>query len=213
VLPSHELDGPALRTIGWQLENTEAELLVAPAITDAVGPRVHIRPVAGLPLLHMERPELTGLRRFTKECFDRTSAALGLLCLAPVLLGLAIAVKGTSSGPVLFQQERIGLCGKPFMMLKFRSMVQGAHAMVAELEADSDGNGVLFKKKDDPRVTRVGKVLRRYSLDELPQLINVVRGRCHWSTPARRWPARPSSTASTCAAVSWSSPVSLACGT
>ncbi|MDB6002935.1 MAG: wcaJ [Rhizobacter sp.] len=176
VLPSQELDGPTLRLLGWQLEDTSAELLVAPAITDVVGPRVHIRPVAGLPLLHMERPELTGLRRFTKDLVDRTAAVLGLLVLAPVLLGLAGAVRVTSPGPVFFRQERIGHRGQKFTMLKFRSMVQGAHNMVEDLAADSDGNGVLFKKRDDPRVTRVGKVLRRYSLDELPQLINVARG-------------------------------------
>ena len=176
VLPSQELDGHVLRTLGWQLEDTSAELMVAPAITDVVGPRVHIRPVAGLPLLHMERPELTGLRRFTKSCVDRTAALLGLVLLAPALLTIAAAVRATSSGPVLFRQERIGHCGVPFTMLKFRSMVQGAHGMVADLAAESDGNGVLFKKKDDPRVTGVGRFLRRYSLDELPQLVNVVRG-------------------------------------
>jgi exopolysaccharide biosynthesis polyprenyl glycosylphosphotransferase len=176
VLPSQQLDGRALRDLGWQLEGTSAELLVAPVITEVVGPRVHIRAVAGLPLLHMERPELTGLRRVTKDLVDRTSAALGLLVLAPVLLGVAVAVRATSPGPVLFRQERVGHGGRPFTMLKFRSMVVGAHAMVADLAAESDGNGVLFKKKDDPRVTRVGRFLRRYSLDELPQLVNVVRG-------------------------------------
>ena len=176
VMPSQELDGSVLRSLGWQLEDTSAELLVAPAITDVVGLRLHIRPIAGLPLLHMERPELTGVRRLTKECFDRTSALLGLLFLFPLFLALALAVRLTSDGPVFFRQERVGHCGEPFEMLKFRSMIQGAHAMVADLQTESDGNGVLFKKKDDPRVTRVGKVLRRYSLDELPQLINVLRG-------------------------------------
>jgi len=176
VLPSQELDSRTLRDLGWQLEGTSAELLVAPVITEVVGPRVHIRAVAGLPLLHMERPELTGLRRLTKECFDRTAALLGLLAMAPVLIAIAVAVRATSSGPVLFRQERVGQRGRTFTMLKFRSMVVGAHAMVDDLAADSDGNGVLFKKKDDPRVTRVGKVLRRYSLDELPQLVNVLRG-------------------------------------
>jgi exopolysaccharide biosynthesis polyprenyl glycosylphosphotransferase len=177
VLPSQELDGPSLRQLGWQLEDTSAELLVALAITDVVGPRIHIRPVAGLPLLHMDRPELTGVRRFTKAVFDRTAALLALLVLSPVLLGIAVAVRVTSTGPVLFRQERIGLCGETFTMLKFRSMVQHAHRMVGRLEAHSDrGNDVLFKMKCDPRVTRVGRVLRRYSLDELPQLINVLRG-------------------------------------
>ncbi|WP_233517598.1 sugar transferase [Geodermatophilus marinus] len=176
VLPSPELDGPALRRLGWDLEDTRAELLLAPAITEVAGPRVRIRPVAGLPLLHVERPELTGVRRLTKATFDRSSAILGILAIAPVLIALALAVKVTSSGPVFFRQERVGKDGRTFGMLKFRSMVAGADRMVAALDEQSEGNGVLFKMKDDPRVTRVGKVLRRYSLDELPQLFNVVRG-------------------------------------
>jgi exopolysaccharide biosynthesis polyprenyl glycosylphosphotransferase len=177
VLPSRDLEGVSLRRLGWQLEDTPAELLVAPAVTDVVGPRIHIRPVAGLPLLHVDRPELTGIRRFTKGLFDRTAALLGLVLLSPLLLAIAVAVRSTSKGPVLFRQERIGRCGEPFTMLKFRSMVQNAHGMVEQLAADSDrDNEVLFKMRDDPRVTRVGRFLRRYSLDELPQLINVLRG-------------------------------------
>jgi exopolysaccharide biosynthesis polyprenyl glycosylphosphotransferase len=176
VLPCPELDGAALRRLGWQLENTEAELLLAPAVTEIVGPRVHIRPVSGLPLMHMERPELTGIRRFAKNAMDRSAATLGVLFLAPVLLGVALAIKLTSSGPVFFRQQRIGRDGRTFSMLKFRSMVVGAHAMGNMLAADSDGNGILFKKKDDPRITAVGRILRRYSIDEVPQLFNVLRG-------------------------------------
>ncbi|MCZ2836031.1 sugar transferase [Modestobacter sp. VKM Ac-2985] len=176
VLPSPELDGPALRRLGWDLEKTRAELLLAPAVTEIVGPRVRIRPVCGLPLLHMERPELRGVRRFTKETFDRTSAVLGMLLLLPVLTALALAVGLTSRGGVFYRQERVGRDGQTFEMLKFRSMVPGADTMVPDLQAQSNGNGVLFKMKGDPRVTRIGRVLRRYSLDELPQLINVVRG-------------------------------------
>jgi exopolysaccharide biosynthesis polyprenyl glycosylphosphotransferase len=137
---------------------------------------VRIRPVCGLPLLHVERPELRGVRRLTKESFDRTAAAAGLLLLLPVLLMLGLAVGLTSRGGVFYRQERVGRDGQTFGMLKFRSMVAGADQLVETLAATSDGNGVLFKMKGDPRVTRVGKVLRRYSLDELPQLINVVRG-------------------------------------
>jgi exopolysaccharide biosynthesis polyprenyl glycosylphosphotransferase len=176
VLPCPELDGPALRRLGWALEKTRAELLLAPAVTEIVGTRVRIRPVCGLPLLHMERPELRGVRRLTKDLFDKTAAALGVLFLLPVLLGLALAVKATSRGGVFFRQERVGRDGRTFSMLKFRSMVVGADRMVEELAAGSDGNGVLFKKKDDPRITRIGKFMRRYSLDELPQLVNVLRG-------------------------------------
>lgn len=176
VLPCPELDGSALRRLGWDLEKTAAELLLAPAITEIVGTRVRIRPVCGLPLMHMERPELTGVRRLGKDVFDKTAAALGLLVLLPLLLGIAVAVKVSSPGPVFFRQERVGRDGRKFSMLKFRSMVAGADRMVGALATESDGNGVLFKKKEDPRVTPVGRFIRRYSLDELPQLLNVVHG-------------------------------------
>jgi exopolysaccharide biosynthesis polyprenyl glycosylphosphotransferase len=126
--------------------------------------------------MHLERPELRGVRRLTKGVFDRSAAAFSLLLLAPFLLGIAVVVKATSPGPVLFRQERVGRHGRTFQMLKFRTMVDGAEGLLQTLAAENDGNGVLFKKKADPRVTRVGAVLRRYSLDELPQLINIVRG-------------------------------------
>jgi exopolysaccharide biosynthesis polyprenyl glycosylphosphotransferase len=176
VLPCPELDGSALRRLGWSLEKTRAELLLAPAVTEVVGTRVSIRPVWGLPLLHMERPELRGVRRLTKAVFDGSAAFLGLLFLTPVLFAIALTVKVSSRGPVFYRQLRVGRDGQTFWMLKFRSMVTDAHRMVDALAEESDGNGVLFKKKDDPRVTRVGRVLRRYSLDELPQLFNVLRG-------------------------------------
>lgn len=176
VLPSPELEGPALRRLGWDLEKTEAELLLAPAVTEFAGPRVAIRPVAGLPLLHVERPELTGFRRVAKAGFDVTAAAFGLLLLSPFLVVIAAAVALTSRGPVLYKQERVGRDGRTFFMLKFRSMVVDAEQRLAELQARTDGNGVLFKMRDDPRVTRVGRFLRRYSFDELPQLVNVLRG-------------------------------------
>ena len=176
VLPCPELDGPAMRRLGWDLEKTQAELLLAPAVTEIAGPRVRIRPVCGLPLLHMERPELRGVRQLTKTLFDRIAALTALVVMLPVLLALSLAVGLTSRGGVFYRQERVGKDGQTFGMLKFRSMVTGADRMVQELAADSDGNGVLFKMKGDPRVTAVGKVLRRYSLDELPQLVNVLRG-------------------------------------
>jgi exopolysaccharide biosynthesis polyprenyl glycosylphosphotransferase len=174
VLPCPEMDGPALRRLGWGLERTRAELLLAPALTEIVGTRVRIRPVCGLPLLHMERPELTGVRRLGKHLFDKVAAGLGVLSLLLLLLTLAVAVKATSRGPVFFRQERVGRDGRIFSMLKFRSMVAGAEQMVDELA--SDGNGVLFKQRNDARVTGVGRIMRRYSLDELPQLFNVLRG-------------------------------------
>ncbi|MGY1745189.1 sugar transferase [Blastococcus sp. SYSU D00695] len=174
VLPTPELDGSALRRLGWELERTQAELLLAPAVTELAGPRVRIRPSCGLPLLHVERPELRGVRRLAKDAFDRSAALLGLLVTLPVFLAIAVAVRVTSSGPVFFRQMRVGRGGELFPMLKFRSMVQDAEQIV--LDGADDGNGVLFKLREDPRVTRVGRLLRKYSLDELPQLINVLRG-------------------------------------
>jgi exopolysaccharide biosynthesis polyprenyl glycosylphosphotransferase len=176
VLPSAELDGAALRRLGWDLEKTSAELLVAPTVTEIAGPRVRIRPVCGMSLLHMARPELRGARRVAKSVFDRAGAALMLLVLAPVLIAVTAAVKLGSRGPVLFKQERVGRDGRIFAMLKFRTMETGAEQKVTELIRSSDGNGVLFKMRRDPRVTPVGRILRRFSLDELPQLVNVLTG-------------------------------------
>jgi exopolysaccharide biosynthesis polyprenyl glycosylphosphotransferase len=192
VLPSPELEGPALRRLGWALEQTTAELLVAPAITDIAGPRVAIRPVAGLPLLHVERPEFTGGRRIAKAAFDRTVALGGLIALLPVILVMALLVKLTSPGPVLYRQHRVGFSGATFTMLKFRTMVVGADRQLPQLGSLSDGNTVLFKMRVDPRVTRVGRVLRKYSLDELPQLLNVLRGEMSLVGPR---PPLPSETA------------------
>ena len=176
VLPSPELDGSSLRRLGWDLERTQADLLLAPSVTEVAGPRVHIRPEWGLPLLHVERPEFTGVRRLTKDLFDRSAALVGILVLLPVLLFLAAAVKLTSRGPVFFRHERIGRAGVPFHVLKFRSMVHGADKKIDALMEQNEGNAVQFKMKRDPRVTRVGAVMRRYSLDELPQLFNVLGG-------------------------------------
>jgi exopolysaccharide biosynthesis polyprenyl glycosylphosphotransferase len=176
VLPSPELDGSALRQLGWDLETTKAELLLAPAVTEIVGTRVQIRPVSGLPLMHVERPEFTGLRRLVKEAFDRVAAGLVVLAIAPALLAIALMVKLTSRGPVFYRHERVGQDGRPFHVLKFRTMVPGSDRQIDDLRDLSDGNTVQFKMKSDPRVTPVGKYLRRFSLDELPQLFNVLGG-------------------------------------
>lgn len=176
VLTCPELDGPALRCLGWDLESTHAELVVAPAVTEVIGPRVAIRPICGLPLLHLERPELRGIRRLGKGAVDRTAAALALLALAPLLLGIAMMVVLDSRGGALFRQVRVGRDGRPFTMFKFRSMVPDAEQRLVDLTQIDEGNGVLFKVRADPRITRVGRWMRRYSLDELPQLLNVLRG-------------------------------------
>ncbi len=151
--------------------------MVAPALTDIAGPRIHIRPVAGLPLLHIEEPELSGGRRLVKAMFDRTVGLLAVLALLPALLFIGIAVRLTSPGPALFRQTRIGRGGRPFTIYKFRSMhVDAETRLQALLEYNDRSEGVLFKIRRDPRVTGIGTVLRRYSLDELPQLLNIVKG-------------------------------------
>jgi exopolysaccharide biosynthesis polyprenyl glycosylphosphotransferase len=163
--------------VSWQLEGSSTDLVVSPGLTEVAGPRLHILPVAGLPLLHVDEPKFTGFRRVLKGAFDRVSAALALVLLSPIFLVLVLAVRLTSSGPALFRQVRVGRAGSTFVMLKFRSMYADAEERLASLREQSDhGDGVLFKMKEDPRVTRVGKFLRKYSLDELPQLINVVLG-------------------------------------
>jgi exopolysaccharide biosynthesis polyprenyl glycosylphosphotransferase len=127
-----------------------------------------------MPFLHLEKPQYEGATRWGKVVFDRTFAGAAVLALTPILIAAAIAVKVSSAGPVLYRSERIGVGGVPFEMLKFRSMVVDAEEIKQQLTSDT--GGVLFKMKDDPRVTRVGRVLRRFSIDELPQLLNVLRG-------------------------------------
>lgn len=166
-----------LRRLSWQLEGTGIALVVAPSLTDVAGPRIHIRPVSGLPLLHVEQPELTGARRLVKRLFDTSASLMALLLLAPVLVVVAIAVKVTSTGPVLFRQERVGMAGSTFRMWKFRSMRVTAEDELAQLlEENEADDGLLFKMRNDPRVTPLGERLRRFSVDEVPQLVNVLRG-------------------------------------
>jgi exopolysaccharide biosynthesis polyprenyl glycosylphosphotransferase len=166
-----------LRRLAWELEGTDVEVLVAPNLTDVAGPRLSIRPVAGLPLLHVDKPEFTGFRRVAKGLFDRGVALAALILLSPVLLAIAVAVRLDSRGPAFFRQQRVGKGGREFSMVKFRSMHVDAEHVIADLrDKNVHDKGPLFKIHDDPRITRVGRVLRRASIDELPQLWNVVRG-------------------------------------
>lgn len=171
------IDPRGMRQLGWALEATSTNLIVAPALTDVAGPRIHARPVAGLPLIQVDYPEFEGRKYAAKRAFDLVVSSIALVVLSPVFLVLALLVRGDSAGPAFFTQERVGLNGRRFHMLKFRSMVVDAEAQLPSLlDRTDDGNGVLFKLRSDPRVTRVGAVLRRYSLDELPQLVNVLKG-------------------------------------
>jgi exopolysaccharide biosynthesis polyprenyl glycosylphosphotransferase len=165
-----------LRKLSWQLEGSGIELLVSPGLIEIAGPRLHIRPFVGLPLLSIEEPVFSGWKRVLKGALDRVGAAVALVLIAPVLLAIALAVRLSGPGPVLYRQERVGAYGDHYTMLKFRSMVDGADAKLAELLAHNEGQGLLFKMRSDPRVTPVGRWLRRFSLDELPQLFNVLGG-------------------------------------
>ena len=165
-----------IRELGWKLEESATELILAATLTNVAGPRIHWRPVDGLPLMHVDIPQYAGARHVLKRVLDVTAALIALLVLSPVLLVLALIVRLDSPGPVLFRQDRIGKDGRVFGMFKFRSMVVDAEARLAALNQQNQGAGVLFKMKDDPRVTRCGRWMRKYSLDELPQLWNVVLG-------------------------------------
>jgi exopolysaccharide biosynthesis polyprenyl glycosylphosphotransferase len=177
VLSCPELDGMVLRRLAWRLEREDVDLVVASALMDVAGARTTIRPFDGLPMLHVEHPRLHGGVRIVKELVDRLGSLLLLGLFGPVLLGVALLVRVTSRGPVLFRQVRVGRDGREFRIFKFRSMYVDAEARLAELRHLNEHDGVLFKIRDDPRVTPVGRWLRRFSLDELPQLLNVLAGR------------------------------------
>ena len=177
ITSSDDLSPQRVRELSWGLEPGRQHLVVAPSLTDIGGPRIHTRPVAGLPLIHVEMPSFEGRKQFTKRVFDIFGSGLLLVLLSPFFLITALIVALTSVGPVFYRQERIGLNGKPFGMLKFRSMVVNADAQLTELLTEQGSRDTpLFKVKDDPRLTRIGGFLRRYSLDEFPQLVNVFKG-------------------------------------
>ncbi|ADX74178.1 glycosyl transferase possibly involved in lipopolysaccharide synthesis [Pseudarthrobacter phenanthrenivorans Sphe3] len=171
-----QLHPQTLRHLGWELAAKNVGLIMAPALTDIAGPRIHTQQVAGLPLIHVTTPTLEGGQRVVKRLFDVIVSAALIIFALPLMTLLALLVKIDSPGPVLFRQDRVGIEGARFKMLKFRTMVVDAERLLPGLMDKSEGNGVLFKLKDDPRVTRVGRFLRKFSLDELPQLFNIFLG-------------------------------------
>jgi exopolysaccharide biosynthesis polyprenyl glycosylphosphotransferase len=164
-----------IRKLIWELEPMDVELVVSPGVMDVARSRLVMRPIAGLPLLYIDKPQYRGAKRFEKRAVDFTFALAALTVALPVLLIAAIAVKLTSRGPVFYKAERIGMDGRPFMMFKFRTMVEDADKELASLLSANESDGPLFKIRDDPRITPVGRILRRFSIDELPQFINVLR--------------------------------------
>ena len=176
VLSCPEMDGLKLRTLAWELEKTGTDLCVAPALLDVAGPRTTVRPVAGLTLLHVDHAQMGGPRQVLKDLFDRSTAIVALVLLSPLMLAIALAIRLSDKGPALFTQIRIGKDGCPFKIYKFRTMVVDAEARLAELREKNEFDGVLFKIRQDPRITPIGARLRKWSLDELPQLFNVLLG-------------------------------------
>ncbi len=177
VTSSRDIGPRRLRELSWELEDTAADLVVSPGLVEVAGPRMHIRPVIGLPLLQIEKPEFSGGRRLLKGFVDRASALLGLLLLSPVLIGLFFAIRLKDNGPAFFRQIRVGKNGKEFRIWKFRSMYVDAEARLADVRnLNENADGLLFKVRNDPRVTPLGRFIRRYSIDELPQLVNVLNG-------------------------------------
>lgn len=189
VLGCPELDGRALRRLAWQLEGDDIDLILASSLVDVTGDRTTIRPVDGLPMLHVEHPRLAGGGRLIKTMMDRFGAMVLLVLLAPLLVTVAVAIRVDSPGPALFRQVRVGKDGREFVIYKFRTMHLDAEARLTELRHLNEHNGVLFKIRDDPRVTRVGRWLRRLSLDELPQLVNVLTGEMSLVGPRPPLPA------------------------
>jgi exopolysaccharide biosynthesis polyprenyl glycosylphosphotransferase len=176
VLACPELKPLQLRQLAWELEKTDTDLCLAPALLDVAGPRTSVRAAAGLPLLYVDHPDLSGIRQVIKSLFDKVAAASALLLLAPLMLTIALMIRLEDGGPALFSQLRVGKNGRLFRLYKFRTMVPEAEQQKAALQLHNEGAGVLFKIRDDPRITKIGSRLRRWSLDELPQLINVLVG-------------------------------------
>ncbi|CAN5346797.1 sugar transferase [soil metagenome] len=176
VVGSDELDAEGINELSWRLDAGQ-QLVVAPQLVGVAGSRIHTRPVAGLPLIHVETPSYDGPKRFAKRAFDVAGSGALLLLLAPLFAVTAVLIKLASPGPVFYRQERIGMSGEPFHILKLRSMVTGADTRLGDLlAAQGKGATPLLRFPHDPRITPIGRVIRRYSIDELPQLFNVFRG-------------------------------------
>ncbi len=175
VTPSRRIGAEAVRRLGWALEGRGIDLLVAPALSDVAGPRISMRPAAGVPLIHLEEPGLSSPQRLAKRTLDVVGAIIGLVVLAVPILIVVVVVRLTSPGPAFFRQWRVGLGGHTFRILKFRTMAVDADAGREDLRLASGHAAPAFKLVGDPRVTRVGRVLRRWSIDEWPQLVNVLR--------------------------------------
>jgi exopolysaccharide biosynthesis polyprenyl glycosylphosphotransferase len=178
VIGSDNMAPERLKRISWALENTRAELIVSPVLIDFAGDRISTRQVAGMPLLFVEVPKFEGLKYLLKTCFDLLVALVTCVFFLPLMLVTALAILLDDGGPILYSQVRVGRSGRTFKILKFRSMVKNADERHAQLREKSVNpvNQNMFKDPNDPRITRVGRFIRRFSIDELPQIFNVLNG-------------------------------------
>lgn len=176
LAPGARLTGDRLRELCWALHDAGVAVALTPGLVETSVKRLKAYSIAGLTMLRIEPPLGGGVQAALKAAADRCAAALGLLLLSPLLVLLTAAIRLDSRGPALYRQQRVGRDQEIFTMWKFRSMVTDADRLMAQLQARNEHDGLMFKMRRDPRVTRVGRVLRRTSLDELPQLFNVLRG-------------------------------------
>jgi len=165
-----------LRKLGWALEETSIDLIVAPAVTEIAGPRLKVSNVEGLPLLHLEQPVFSGVSRVTKRLLDLVLSVIGLIVISPFLLIVALMIKFYDRGSIFYSQKRIGQNNKEFSVYKFRTMYEGSHEQRGKVMAETNKDPRLAKDPQDPRVTKPGLFLRRWSIDEIPQIINVLKG-------------------------------------
>jgi exopolysaccharide biosynthesis polyprenyl glycosylphosphotransferase len=176
LVAATSLDATRLNRLFWELQDVNVDLQITSGTIDLMASRMTVQSVAGVPLIYVRRTGMDRLQRTLKRFLDIFGSVLGLIVLSPFLLATILWIKMESRGGAFFKQVRIGRDGKPFLCWKFRTMVHDAESRRAELEHLSEGPGLLFKLKEDPRITKAGRALRRYSLDELPQLYNVLRG-------------------------------------
>ena len=165
-----------MRRLAWDLEHEDVAVVIAPSVTDVSSERVSVRPVGGMPLIHLEKPRSAEAVRRAKRTFDVIGSFMLLMFFSPVFAFSAYKVWRFDRGPILFRQTRVGRDGKTFYCWKFRTMVTDAEELLGDLHKQQGYEGGLFKMENDPRVTRPGRWLRRFSLDELPQLVNVLLG-------------------------------------
>lgn len=173
---THGLRPVDVRRLMWELDALQVDLMLAPGMIDIADRRLHSRPVAGMAMFEVVKPQYSQANSLIKRGFDISFALVALLLVSPMMVATALAVRLTSPGPTFYRSERIGMDGAPFRMTKFRSMYVDAESRMPALIAANGGDVLFFKMKDDPRVTRVGKLMRKFSIDELPQFFDVLRG-------------------------------------